>query len=74
MQHHGIGTPDLGLGAFRSAKIANQILGKTYFEIEGRQSFQDFQIKEIEASFAMPAAIAKSNFRTDVISSPISKK
>lgn len=73
LQHHGVGTPDLGLGAFRSAKIANQILGKTYFEIEGRQSFQDFQIKETEASFAMPA-IAKSNFRTDVISSPISKK
>jgi len=76
LHHHGVGTPDLGLGAFRSAKIANQILGEAYFEIEGRQSFQDFQDfqnKEIEASFSMPA-IAKSNLRADAISAQISKK
>ena len=76
LHHHGVGTPDLGIGAFRSAKIANQILGEPYFEIEGRQSFQEFQelqSKEIEAEFSMPA-IAKNNFRAEAIAAQITKK
>lgn len=73
LHHHGVGTPDLGLGAFRSAKIANQILGEPYFEIEGRQSFQDFQTKEIERPFSV-SAIAKSNYRSEGMSSQISRK
>ncbi|AMW78115.1 ornithine monooxygenase [Acinetobacter sp. TGL-Y2] len=71
--HHGVGTPDLGLGAFRSAKIANQILGERYFEIEGRQSFQDFQSKEIERPFSI-RDVAKSSYRSDGESSQISRK
>ncbi|MEG1709772.1 MAG: ornithine monooxygenase, partial [Acinetobacter sp.] len=73
LHHHGVGTPDLGLGAFRSAKIANQILGESYFEVEGRQSFQDFQSKDIERPFSM-SAIAKNTFRSDGMSSQISRK
>ena len=44
LHHHGVGTPDLGLGALRSAKIANQILGQAYFEIDGQQSFQNYEL------------------------------
>lgn len=46
LHHHGVGTPDLGLGAFRSAKIANQILAETHFKLESRQSFQEFSLGE----------------------------
>lgn len=76
LNHHGVGTPDLGLGAFRSAKIANQILGEPYFEIEGRQSFQEFQelqSKGVEAAFPMQA-IAKNNFQAEDIAAQIAKK
>jgi len=73
LHHHGVGTPDLGLGAFRSAKIANQILGESYFEVEGRQSFQDFQSKDIERPFSI-SAIAKNTFYSDGMSSQISRK
>lgn len=73
LRHHGVGTPDLGLGAFRSAKIANQILGENYFEVEGRQSFQDFQCKDIERPFPVNA-IAKSNDRVAGMSSQFSRK
>lgn len=44
LHHHGIGTPDLGLGAYRSAKIANQILEKPVFDLEVHQSFQSFSL------------------------------
>ncbi|USE84429.1 lysine N(6)-hydroxylase/L-ornithine N(5)-oxygenase family protein [Acinetobacter tibetensis] len=73
LRHHGVGTPDLGLGAFRSAKIANQILGESYFNIEGRQSFQDFHYQESDRPFAK-SAISKTHARTDVMSSQISRK
>lgn len=73
LRHHGVGTPDLGLGAFRSAKIANQILGEPYFNIEGRQSFQNFQYKASERPFSSNS-LTKSNFRTEKISSQFSHK
>lgn len=44
LHHHGVGTPDLGLGAYRSAKIANKILEKTVFDLETHQSFQSFSL------------------------------
>ncbi len=39
---HGIGTPDLGMGAYRAATIANQLLGYTAFRLGEQQTFQRF--------------------------------
>ncbi len=72
LQHHGVGTPDLGLGAFRSAKIANQILGNPHFEVEGRQSFQNFQLGNAEKS-TTPVKNS-SHFQPEYLFSNISRK
>lgn len=42
--HHGVGTPDLGLGAHRAATIANQLLGKELFKLDQAQSYQQFGV------------------------------
>jgi lysine N6-hydroxylase len=39
---HGVGAPDLGLGAFRSATIINQIAGKEVYQTYGHNVFQQF--------------------------------
>ncbi|WP_410211759.1 lysine N(6)-hydroxylase/L-ornithine N(5)-oxygenase family protein [Aquirhabdus sp.] len=39
---HGIGTPDLGLGAYRAAQIANQLLGYEAFYLGQVNTFQRF--------------------------------
>ncbi|WP_111895340.1 lysine N(6)-hydroxylase/L-ornithine N(5)-oxygenase family protein [Acinetobacter sp. MB5] len=73
LHHHGVGTPDLGLGAFRSAKIANQILGQPYFELEARQSFQEFQISE---PHPLPTVVrtSKAAYRSEHVLSQFSGK
>ena len=44
MHSHGVGTPDLGLGAFRAATIANQLLGYQLYELDSNeQTFQHFR-------------------------------
>jgi len=48
---HGVGTPDLGLGAHRSAVIANALCGREVYPVRERNVFQ---------SFGAPAAPAKS--------------
>lgn len=42
LHSHGIGTPDLGLGAYRAGVIANQILGEPYFDTQALTVFQTF--------------------------------
>jgi len=42
--HHGVGTPDLGLGAYRAATIANQLLGRELFKLDKAQSYQQFGV------------------------------
>lgn len=39
---HGIGTPDLGLGAYRAATIINNIVGKDIYSLNHCQIFQTF--------------------------------
>ncbi|WP_299089425.1 lysine N(6)-hydroxylase/L-ornithine N(5)-oxygenase family protein [uncultured Metabacillus sp.] len=39
---HGVGAPDLGMGAFRSAKIINQLAGKTVYKTYQHNVFQQF--------------------------------
>lgn len=63
LQHHGVGTPDLGLGAFRSARIANQILKENYFDVDGKQGFQDFQL----SSQALTTEFQINNSRTNTV-------
>lgn len=44
MHSHGVGTPDLGLGAHRAAKIINQLLGYALYELSDQQQcFQSFK-------------------------------
>ena len=39
---HGVGTPDLGLGAYRAGCIVNQLTGKTVYDTQALQVFQTF--------------------------------
>lgn len=39
---HGIGAPDLGLGAWRAARIANRIAGRELYRLPSRVAFQEF--------------------------------
>jgi lysine N6-hydroxylase len=63
LQHHGVGTPDLGLGAFRSARIANQIRKENYFDVDGKQGFQDFQLD----NQALTTEFQINNSRTNTV-------
>ncbi|WP_315075750.1 SidA/IucD/PvdA family monooxygenase [Acinetobacter guillouiae] len=43
MHSHGVGTPDLGLGAYRAATIANQLVGYVLYDLAtAPQCFQHF--------------------------------
>lgn len=44
MHTHGIGAPDLGLGAYRSASIINHLLGTEHYPLSSRNVFQHFGI------------------------------
>ena len=41
---HGIGAPDLGLGAHRSAVIINTLLGEERYPVRSRNVFQSFGV------------------------------
>jgi lysine N6-hydroxylase len=41
---HGIGAPDLGLGAHRNSVIINTLLGETIYPVERRNVFQQFGV------------------------------
>ncbi|NTY85689.1 putative histamine N-monooxygenase [Serratia fonticola] len=43
---HGIGSPDLGMGAYRNAIIANRLLGREHYRIPQQTSFQSFGLPE----------------------------
>jgi lysine N6-hydroxylase len=40
--HHGVGAPDLGLGAFRNAVIVNRLLDREHYRVSAPVSFQHF--------------------------------
>ena len=46
---HGVGAPDLGLGAFRNAVIINQLLQREHYRVNARSAFQDFAIPKDHA-------------------------
>ncbi|MGL5421644.1 MAG: putative histamine N-monooxygenase [Serratia fonticola] len=39
---HGIGSPDLGLGAYRNGVIVNRLLGRKHYRLPQQSSFQSF--------------------------------
>jgi lysine N6-hydroxylase len=41
---HGVGTPDLGLGAHRAATIVNAVSGRQVYRLPGRTAFTDFGV------------------------------
>lgn len=44
---HGVGTPDLGLGAYRAAMIINQLLEEPLYDIESKSNtFQHFNLAQ----------------------------
>ena len=43
---HGVGTPDLGLGAWRSATILNAVTGGTAYRLPTRTAFTGFGVPE----------------------------
>jgi putative histamine N-monooxygenase len=43
---HGIGSPDLGLGAYRNGAIANRLLGREQYRLPQQSSFQSFGLPE----------------------------
>lgn len=44
---HGLSAPDLGMGAWRSSVILNQICGKEAYPMPGRAAFQHFGPLEV---------------------------
>lgn len=47
MHSHGVVTPDLGMGAYRAALIANQLLGYEHYELGHQaQCFQHFNFED----------------------------
>ena len=46
---HGVGTPDLGLGAHRSAVIANALAGREVYAVRERNVFQSFGAPDMAA-------------------------
>jgi len=43
---HGVGGPDLGMGAYRNASIINQVLGKQIYRLPESSAFQSYGIPE----------------------------
>ncbi|MGP4070070.1 lysine N(6)-hydroxylase/L-ornithine N(5)-oxygenase family protein [Halobacillus sp. B29] len=43
---HGVGAPDLGLGAYRNAVIINQIAGREVYSVDEKHVFQTFGTKK----------------------------
>ncbi|MFE9244011.1 lysine N(6)-hydroxylase/L-ornithine N(5)-oxygenase family protein [Nocardiopsis sp. NPDC006938] len=43
---HGVGTPDLGLGAWRAATILNGLTGRTVYRLPERTAYQTFGVPD----------------------------
>jgi lysine N6-hydroxylase len=43
---HGVGAPDLGLGAYRAAVILNSLCGRTVYRLPARTAFTTFGVPE----------------------------
>ncbi|MER5354097.1 SidA/IucD/PvdA family monooxygenase [Kitasatospora sp. NPDC002551] len=57
---HGVGTPDLGLGAHRAAVILNAVAGRTVHRLPGRTAWTGFAPPSAPAPAPAPAATPAS--------------
>ncbi|MBP0453621.1 SidA/IucD/PvdA family monooxygenase [Kitasatospora sp. RG8] len=55
---HGVGTPDLGLGAHRAAVILNAVTGRTVHRLPARTAWTGFAPPEPAATTALPTGPA----------------
>ncbi|NHC02585.1 SidA/IucD/PvdA family monooxygenase [Acinetobacter sp. 187] len=70
MHSHGVVTPDLGMGAYRAAIIANQLAGFELYEISGQsQCFQHFE-PDHNPHVQMIAALDSQKHQHDQSSQP----
>lgn len=63
---HGVGAPDLGMGACRSASIVNHLLGRDYYTIRQQNVFQSFGIaaqwaENVESSVSLLPTLTASS-------------
>jgi lysine N6-hydroxylase len=42
---HGVGAPDLGLGAYRNAMIVNKLYGREIYHLSQKNVFQAFEVQ-----------------------------
>ncbi|SUD90812.1 lysine N(6)-hydroxylase/L-ornithine N(5)-oxygenase family protein [Psychrobacter phenylpyruvicus] len=49
---HGVGAPDLGLGAYRAGYIINQLQGEQVYDTKALSVFQDFGISDCRPSLS----------------------
>ncbi|MQY16384.1 L-lysine N6-monooxygenase [Streptomyces sp. RB5] len=52
---HGVGTPDLGLAAHRSARILNHLTGRDHYPLPRRTAFTTFGLKQPRPAPLVPA-------------------
>lgn len=62
---HGIGAPDLGLGAWRAARIANQIAGRELYRLPTRVAFQEFGAG-VDTGGTFPTDSAPTAFHSNI--------
>ncbi len=48
---HGVGAPDLGLGAHRAATIVNALAGRQVYRLPARSAFTDFAVPTDQGAF-----------------------
>ncbi|WP_269854427.1 lysine N(6)-hydroxylase/L-ornithine N(5)-oxygenase family protein [Streptomyces sp. RPT161] len=64
---HGVGTPDLGLGAWRSAVILNSLTGDTAYELPQRTAFTTFGLDPHPAHRPPRTAVPRTGTSTPTI-------
>lgn len=53
MHTHGVGAPDLGLGAHRNAVIVNTLTGRAVYSVREKNVFQQFGVAESGAEYSV---------------------
>lgn len=51
---HGVGSPDLGLGAYRNGSIVNTLLGREHYRLPRQSAFQTFGLPDSLSGEALP--------------------
>ncbi|MBD1380563.1 lysine N(6)-hydroxylase/L-ornithine N(5)-oxygenase family protein [Metabacillus arenae] len=60
LHSHGVGAPDLGLGAYRNSVIINQLAGREVYPVQQKNVFQTFSQTQTKESNALYHAMTSS--------------